>query len=1161
MSTRERTGFEIAVVGMAGRFPGARDIDALWNNLRTGVEGIRRFSPTELQHAGVPVQEYTHPCYVPASGYLEGVDQFAAVRFGITAREADRTDPQHRLLLELAHEAIEESGIDVGRLSVGVYASCNISSYLYQLPVGHAFYSSDVDFEAMLGNDKDYLATRIAYRLDLRGPAQTVQTACSSSLVAVHAAVQALLAGECDAALAGGSSIVLPQDRGYVYRAGTVASPDGHCRPFDADAEGTVVGNGGGMVLLRRLADAEREGDPILAVILGSAVNNDGAHKASFTAPRPEAQRAVVASALSVAAVAPDSVVFVEAHGTGTRLGDPIEVAALRAALGTLPAASRVFLGSLKSNLGHLNAAAGVASLIKTVLVLQQREVPPTLHFRRPNPQLELGPLVVNTELEPLPNDRPLRAGVSSFGMGGTNVHVVLEDAALAQHERDASPQLLAWSAHTSEDLLRFARALELRIARVPSALRALSNALLARSPIGAYRAALVVDSEETLRERLRDFCVEGEHGNEATWLLGMHQPNQALRAYLSALPSYRECSARAQQLTHELGASETVVHTFALATMLREASTSGARWQSQPGAERLLAAVEGRLELADGLTSIDVSASFSVRLGGRPTLDIHGTLEGFLHALSALWRAGVLRDLKAFAPAVSARASAPALPLVRSRHWIDAGPRAASRADTLSEGVWDAASAARAVQQAFAGALGAEVELDDDFFALGGESLLAVRVCDALSRAFGREVSPELLFAHPVVGTLAEQLFMPAQAARVVVEQALNERVVPYGIASRRPARSWLLTGSTGFLGSHLCEAFLRDPEHELTVLVRAQDESHARRRVQTALSAYRLWQPEFASRLRVCIGDVASPRLGLSHAAYDRLAESLDGILHAAAQVHFGYTFAQLQRTNVAGTEHVLALATHRRDKVLHHVSTAAVFEAPGLIARGESVDERALAHLDEFRAELRSGYQQSKWAAELLVGEAAARGVRAFIHRPGSVWGHSRTGLNNPADFTIAMLLGCTELGVVPAWDITLQPATVDYVASAIAALAKDDREPRITHLTGPEPGLRFAELIARVNALGHPLRTMPYDAWRERVARAVERDRSHRLAPFLALLGEDYRPLAVPLASARTREELQRLQLPFAPIDDAVLERYFTAARTTNHQRERTMGEML
>jgi len=463
---RER---DIAVVGMAGRFPGGRDLDDFWRMLAEGREAVTTFSDEELRAAGVRDEVIAHPDYVKAGSVLDGVEEFDAGFFGYTAREAEILDPQQRLFLEHAWAAMEDAGHDPARYPglVGIYAGVAWNTYLLSnLREHRELFEGSGAFQVFITNDKDFMPTRASYKLDLKGPSMIVQTSCSTSLVAIHMAALSLLNYECDMALAGGVTVKVPQVSGYFHEDGGLASPDGHCRAFDADAAGTIFGSGVGIVVLKRLSEALQDGDTIRAVLRGSAINNDGAVKVSYTAPSVEGQAEVVATALAVAEAAPSSVGYVECHGTGTSLGDPIEVTALSKVFRQLAAEEgddlgstpRCALGSVKSNVGHLDAAAGVAGFIKTVLALEHGEIPPTVNFSRPNPRLDLesSPFRIADALADWPAAQgvPRRAGVSSFGVGGTNAHAVLEEApAPAAPAPSRAWQLLPVSARSPEAL------------------------------------------------------------------------------------------------------------------------------------------------------------------------------------------------------------------------------------------------------------------------------------------------------------------------------------------------------------------------------------------------------------------------------------------------------------------------------------------------------------------------------------------------------------------------------------------------------------------------------------------------------------------------------------------------------------------------------------
>jgi len=450
---------DIAVIGMAGRFPGANDVDSFWANLRDGVESISFFSEDELLAEGIAPELVNNPAYVKANGILDGIEFFDAGFFGFSPREAEIMDPQQRLFMECAAAAIEHGGYDAERINrpVGVFAGAGMNTYYTDnLSSNRELLQAVGDYQLMVSNQNDFITTRTSYKLNLKGPSVNIQTACSTSLVAVHMACQSLLNGECDIALAGGVSVKANQKRGYLYVDGMILSPDGHCRAFDAAAQGTVGGNGVGIVMLKKLDQAIADRDCIHAVIKGSAINNDGILKAGYTAPSVEGQAEVITRAMR--GIAPETITYIETHGTGTPMGDPIEIAALSQAYQAHTEKKQFCaIGSVKTNIGHLDAAAGVAGLIKTIQALKHKALPPSLHFEKPNPEIDFAgsPFYVNSkQAEWTSGETPRRAGVSSFGIGGTNAHLVLEEAPeFVSDSHEQRPQVLLLSARTEAAL------------------------------------------------------------------------------------------------------------------------------------------------------------------------------------------------------------------------------------------------------------------------------------------------------------------------------------------------------------------------------------------------------------------------------------------------------------------------------------------------------------------------------------------------------------------------------------------------------------------------------------------------------------------------------------------------------------------------------------
>ncbi len=503
----------IAIIGMACRFPGAATPEEFWDNLAAGVDSVRPFSAQELREWGADPAQLGDPRYVPMHGVVDGIGEFDADFFQFSQRDATLLNPQHQMFLECAWEALERAGYDPRSTpgTVGVYAGAGRNGYASVVQAQPDRFPGVDDLALNLANEPEHLATRVSYKLGLTGPSMAVMTACSTALVAVHEASRALLAGECDIALAGGISLRLPRT-GYRYQEGGTMSPDGRCRTFSSAAKGIVGGDGAGIVVLRRAQDAIDEGDHVHAVIRGSAVNNDGNHRAGFTAPGVRGQAEVIRLAHAAAEVTPESISYVEAHGTGTPVGDPIEVTALTQAFraGSVPDGS-IALGSVKTNIGHTDTAAGVAGLMKAVLALEHRTIPAVLHFDEPNPGIDFArsPFTVNTERRSWGSDgRPRRAGVSSFGIGGTNAHVVVEEAPADPFPAApaASAQLLVLSARTPSALDAMAARMARHLSRHPElALNEVAHTLQRGRAEFAHRRYFVVSDHAQAIEALRN--------------------------------------------------------------------------------------------------------------------------------------------------------------------------------------------------------------------------------------------------------------------------------------------------------------------------------------------------------------------------------------------------------------------------------------------------------------------------------------------------------------------------------------------------------------------------------------------------------------------------------------------------------------------------------
>ncbi|MDU5142213.1 MAG: type I polyketide synthase [Paenibacillus dendritiformis] len=516
--TQAATGLEIAVIGMAGRFPGARNIEEYWDNLKNGKESVRFFSDEELEAAGVESELIRNPRYVKAKAVVPDAEWFDSDFFDYSPREAEVIDPQLRIFHECAWEALEHAGYDPEQTNgaIGLFAGASASIYWQLVAMLSRSESTAEQFAALALSDKDFLSTRISHKLNLKGPSVNVDSACSTSLLAIHMACRALLTGECRMALAGGVTVTVPRTEGYLYEEGMVSSPDGHCRAFDAKAKGTVGGEGAGIVVLKPLKQAIADGDCIYAVIKGSASNNDGTRKVGFSAPSIEGQAEVIRAAQRMGRIAPESISYVEAHGTGTALGDPVEIEALKLAFQT-EKTGFCRIGSVKTNIGHLNSAAGVAAFIKTVLSLHHKQLPPSLHFETPNPKIDFAnsPFLVNTELIPWTNEPyPLRAGVSSFGIGGTNIHIVLEEAPpQPDGDEGRAAQLVLLSAKTESGLEQATARLRAHLREHPGLpLPDVAYTLQIGRRAFRHRRMFVCSSAEEARELLETLPPERVH-------------------------------------------------------------------------------------------------------------------------------------------------------------------------------------------------------------------------------------------------------------------------------------------------------------------------------------------------------------------------------------------------------------------------------------------------------------------------------------------------------------------------------------------------------------------------------------------------------------------------------------------------------------------------
>ncbi|WP_433697157.1 SDR family NAD(P)-dependent oxidoreductase [Nocardiopsis sp. CA-288880] len=659
------TGAAVAVIGMSGRFPGAADVDGFWGALRAGRPGLRPATDEELGRAGAGEERLSDPRYVRVTAPVEDVGLFDASFFGLTPGEAEATDPQYRLFLECCWEALESSGYRPDRMpgATGVFGGCGFSHYLQQnLLTRPDLVDSLGKLQFAAGNDRDALTTMVSYKLGLRGPSLGVQTFCSTSLSAVHLAVQSLLTYESDVALAGGASIDLPQPSGYLYEEGGILSPDGIVRSFDAAANGTVVANAVGVVALKRLDDALDDGDRVHAVVLASAMNNDGRGKVGYSAPGTTGQAAVIEDAIRLSGVAPSDIGYVECHATGTMLGDSVELSAMRRAFGSIeqenPAPGPrpvTVLGSLKPTHGHMDRASGVAGLIRACLSLSHGVLPGTPNYTTPNTALAEagGRFEVLTEQRPWPRDgRPRHAGVSSFGLGGTNVHLVLrEPPEPTVRPTRGGPHLLAWSARDEESLAEVARRLHDHLAARPGLDLGDVAYTLQQSRTGfASRAHVVCADHDDALAALAD---------PARWSTGTashdNPPVRLRSSDTGAERGWKELS----DVFPRLGPARGPEH------LIRMMAEAGARFTAPAG-------VEPWLEELVGPADADPKAADGPSLAAAPPEE--GAAEWLLHRLGDLWMSGVDWDWSVFSDGERRRVALPTYPFRRQRYWIEPG-------------------------------------------------------------------------------------------------------------------------------------------------------------------------------------------------------------------------------------------------------------------------------------------------------------------------------------------------------------------------------------------------------------------------------------------------------------------------------------------------------
>ncbi|MGW7406419.1 beta-ketoacyl synthase N-terminal-like domain-containing protein [Streptomyces sp. NPDC054833] len=769
----------IAVIGMAARFAGADDVEEYWTNLVNGVESVSR--PDEGE--SVPDDGRSDGRHVRAVAKIGDIESFDADHFRVPPAEAVTMDPQQRVLLEVASAALEDAGYAGERDAVvGVFVGSGENHYFREFVAPtEARAGRGGDVRITLANEKDFLAPRLAFKLGLTGPAITVQTGCATALSAVALACASLAAGDCDIALAGGVSLIMPDVDGYTYTEGGILSADGRCRTFDAEASGTIPGSGAGIVVLRRDADAQTGRDRRRAVIRGWAVNNDGGSRAGFTVPNIDGQETVIRTALARADITPEQVGYIEAHGTGTAIGDPVEFEALRRVFATPHRQPRTLtLGAVKPNIGHTDAAAGVAGLIKATLAVERAVMPGTLHFRAPNPEIDLDstPFTVTAETRAWDAEGPRVAGVSSFGLGGSNAHVVVESVpAVPAADAARSRQVLALSARSDEELERMRQRLADRLAAAPSLeLSALADTAhtlaVGRARFSRRWAAVAADRAEAVA-RLRS---PAEPGRPITrWSLAIHGTPDELAAMGERLlatepllgPAVAELK-EAAGLTGQAGLTGLAPHqagalaALGVARILRRLGLTFSRvdapdW-ARPAAQWLAggadpASLTAAVEACTGADAGSVRERAGQVLVG-PSFDL-------AEAAAAAWRAGVAVDWAAYyGDEPRGRVPLPTYPFTRRRFWLERPEVQPDPADVEPRGSsgTDATNIVGYVEKVWCEVLGVQHIAHDAHFVddLGGDSLYAVEIGARLNEGLGLDLAVDLPFIAPTIAASA---------------------------------------------------------------------------------------------------------------------------------------------------------------------------------------------------------------------------------------------------------------------------------------------------------------------------------------------------------------------------------------------------------------------
>jgi thioester reductase-like protein len=1070
---------EIAIVGIGCRFPDAWTPQEFWRNIDNGVVSMRELTDDQVRTAGISRELLHSPGYVRVATTLPGVQDFAGEFFGYSPKEAETMDPQQRIFLEACWEALESAGHPSRKDGpvIGVFAGSAAGTYsaaVFAAKVCRAGLTAAIDdLDLTLGSQADFLTSRAAYKLGLRGPAVSVQTACSSSLYALHYAVLSLLSGECDIALAGGATVLEPRG-GYRHQPGGVLSEDGYCRSFDARSSGTTYSSGVGVVALRRLADALADGDHVLSVLRGSAVGNDGGERLGFTAPSPSGVAGVVAAALRVADVPADQLRYVEAHGTGTAVGDHIELLALTQALRASTERSGFCgLGSVMANIGHTGPAAGMAGLIKAVHIARTGLLPPHPMFERARDPgvLAESPFFVPTTAQ-VCMDADRHVLVNSIGVGGTNAAIVLAPPPSPVREPAREP-----------DLIRLVVS-----ARTRTELDALCG-----------RLADELDKEDLPPADVAYTLRVGRSGFEERRVVvaQRHELSSVLR-----LP--RPPAART------------------LRSMRRHAVVVVPPATDVPRAllESLLLVLPGSTELVTGPMASVPTGTFAILLGhGEPGSDRHvlaletgespeELTERLDDALTAAWLNGVEVDWESHADGRGRRVPLPTYPFHRRRYWaLDHLPAPAAPVGSSEPGApetrVDATPATSASTDSLETSLIAlwrdlfgidRVGLDDEFGALGGTSLLSVRMVLEIqqrhgvlvnlhraggSRATVRKIAQIVRGMLGVADPALPDIDPVADGDSDLVDSDLQLSLGPLSQVKAQ-GRDVLLTGATGFLGAFLLHELVNVRRGSIYCIVRAADEAEARERLRDAAMRLALPEPD-PERVHPIPGDLRNIAEVCERYRGGELAQRVGHVVHCAAKVVFTEPYRSLRDDNVLPTTGLLAWMRSRGILDFSYISTIAA-TGPAIGSDGRLLETRQQPLDPQL-----GGYGVSKWVSERLLERADQDGMRVRIFRPGLILASTATGACNNKDLIWRILASGLAVGAHPLDNRAIPMAPVDVVARGIVQLAISPGSVGRAYHLADETSLSPRRLFEMLDEAGLPTQPLPLKEWQQRVAR--------------------------------------------------------------------------